>query len=325
VGRPPDLGAAHTGRCAYRADVAGTVLYELDDRRHVATITYNRPDALNAINGEMRGDLNEAFARFRDEEEAWIAIITGAGRGIGAEIARLFAAEGARLLLAARRLPLLENLEPELRAAGAPDVRLVALDVRDAAAVQRGVDALPAPWKAIEVLVNNAGLSRGLDKLHEGSLADWDEMIDTNVKGVLHVNRAVVPLMVARGRGTVIHLGSIAGRQVYPGGNVYCASKYAVRALNEGLRLDLLGTGVRVATVDPGMVADTEFSLVRFRGDAARAASVYRGLTPLGPADVAEVIVYVATRPPHVNLAEVVLLPTDQAGATSVNRRSEPR
>jgi len=254
-----------------------------------------------------------------------VVFVTGASTGIGRASALAFAAEGARLLLAARRLPLLENLEPELRAAGAPDVRLVALDVRDAAAVQRGVDALPAPWKAIEVLVNNAGLSRGLDKLHEGSLADWDEMIDTNVKGVLHVNRAVVPLMVARGRGTVIHLGSIAGRQVYPGGNVYCASKYAVRALNEGLRLDLLGTGVRVATVDPGMVADTEFSLVRFRGDAARAASVYRGLTPLGPADVAEVIVYVATRPPHVNLAEVVLLPTDQAGATSVNRRSEPR
>lgn len=204
-------------------------------------------------------------------------------------------------------------------------MRIVALDVRDAAAVDRAIGALPEAWKAIEVLVNNAGLSRGLDKLHEGDRADWDEMIDTNVKGVLYVDRAVVPLLVARGRGTVIHLGSIAGRQTYPGGSVYCASKHAVRALNEGLRLDLLGTGVRVATVDPGMVADTEFSLVRFHGDAERAAAVYRGMTPLTPADVAEVIVHVATRPPHVNIAETVLLPTDQAGATNVHRRSDTR
>jgi NADP-dependent 3-hydroxy acid dehydrogenase YdfG len=187
------------------------------------------------------------------------------------------------------------------------------------------VDALPAPWKAVEVLINNAGLSRGLGKLHEGELDDWNEMIDTNVKGVLHVNRAVVPLLVARGRGIVIHLGSIAGRQVYPGGNVYCASKYAVRALTEGLRLDLLGTGVRVATVDPGLVAETEFSVVRFHGDAERASAVYRGLTPLRPEDVAELIVYVATRPPHVTVAETVILPTDQASATNVHRRSDER
>jgi NADP-dependent 3-hydroxy acid dehydrogenase YdfG len=254
-----------------------------------------------------------------------VVFVTGASTGIGRACALAFASEGARLVLAARRLALLEELTPALRAAGAVDVKLLALDVRDAGAVQKAVDALSASFKAVEVLVNNAGLSRGLDKLHEGSLLDWDEMIDTNVKGVLHVNRAVVPLLVARGRGIVIHLGSIAGRQVYPGGNVYCATKYAVRALNEALRLDLLGTGVRVATVDPGMVAETEFSLVRFRGDAPRAAAVYRGLTPLSPQDVAEVVVYVATRPPHVNLAETVILPTDQAGATSVHRRDEPR
>ena len=254
-----------------------------------------------------------------------VVFVTGASTGIGAACARAFAAEGARLLLAARRLEHMKAQEPALRAAGASEVKLLALDVRDAAAVQREVDALPDAWKAVEVLVNNAGLSRGLDKLHEGSRADWDEMIDTNVKGVLYVDRAVVPLLVARGRGTVIHLGSIAGRQVYPGGSVYCASKYAVRALNEGLRLDLLGTGVRVATVDPGMVAPTEFSLVRFHGDALRASAVYRGMTPLRPEDVAELIVYVATRPPHVNLAETVILPTDQASATNVNRRGDAR
>ncbi len=252
-----------------------------------------------------------------------VVLITGASSGIGAACAAAFAKEGARLLLAARRLDRLQRLEPELRAAGAADVLFLALDVRDGAAVDRAIDALPASWKDVEIVVNNAGLSRGLDKSHEGSRDDWDEMIDTNVKGVLHVNRAVVPLLVARSRGTVIHVGSIAGRQVYPGGNVYCASKYALRALNEGLRLDLLGTGVRVATVDPGMVAETEFSLVRFHGDALRAAAVYRGLTPLTPGDVAETIVYVATRPPHVNVAETVLLPTDQASATNVHRRSE--
>jgi NADP-dependent 3-hydroxy acid dehydrogenase YdfG len=254
-----------------------------------------------------------------------VVFITGASSGIGAACARAFAAEGARLLLAARRIEPMKAAEPGLRAAGASDVRLLELDVRDAIAVQRAVDALPPEWKPVEVLVNNAGLSRGLDKLHEGSLDDWDEMIDTNVKGVLHVDRAVVPLLVARGRGTVIHLGSIAGRQVYPGGNVYCASKHAVRAINEGLRLDLLGTGVRVATVDPGMVAATDFSLVRFHGDADRAAAVYRGMTPLRPEDVAETIVFVATRPPHVNVAETILLPTDQASSTNVHRRSEQR
>ncbi len=254
-----------------------------------------------------------------------VVFITGASSGIGASCARAFASQGARLLLAARRLDRMEALVPGLHAAGAPDVKLLALDVRDAAAVRRAIDVLPEAWRAIEVLVNNAGLSRGLDKLHEGSLDDWNEMIDTNIKGVLHVDRAVVPLLVARGRGTVIHLGSVAGREVYPRGNVYCASKHAVFALNEGLRLDLLGTGVRVATVDPGLVAPTEFSSVRFHGNAARASAVYRGLTPLHPDDVAEIIVFVASRPPHVNIAETVVLPVDQASATQVHRRSEGR
>jgi NADP-dependent 3-hydroxy acid dehydrogenase YdfG len=260
-------------------------------------------------------------SRLKDQ----VVFVTGASNGIGAACAAAFAAEGARLLLAARRLPRLTSLEPRLREAGATDVKLLALDVRDAASVRGQIEALPESWKAIEILVNNAGLSRGLDKLHESKIDDSDEMIDTNVKGVLNVNRAVVPLLVARGRGTVIHLGSIAGRQVYPGGSVYCASKHALRALNEGLRLDLLGTGVRVATVDPGLVGDTEFSLVRFRGDAERASAVYRGLTPLRPEDVADLVVYVATRPAHVNVAETVLFPTDQASATNVHRRRAER
>lgn len=252
-----------------------------------------------------------------------VVFVTGASSGIGAACARAFAAENARLLLAARREARLHAAEPMLREAGAADVRTLALDVRDRAAVDAAVGALPPEWSEIEVLVNNAGLSRGLAPLHEGHPEDWEEMLDTNVKGLLWIDRAVVPGMVARGRGTVIHVGSIAGREVYPGGNVYCASKHAVRAINDGLRTDLLGTGVRVCTVDPGLVA-TEFSEVRFHGDRRRAAAVYRGLTPLSADDVAEVIRFAATRPAHVVLAETLLLPADQASATRVHRRGEP-
>jgi NADP-dependent 3-hydroxy acid dehydrogenase YdfG len=249
-----------------------------------------------------------------------VVFVTGASSGIGRACARAFAGERARLLLAARRLERLEHLEPELLDAGAIDVRSLGLDVRDRDAVSRAIEGLPESWKQIEVLVANAGLSRGLAPVQEGHVDDWDEMIDTNVKGLLHVDRTVLPYMIARGRGTVVHLGSIAGRQTYPGGNVYCATKYAVRALSEALRLDLLGTGVRVSTVDPGMVA-TEFSEVRFRGDRERAEAVYRGMRPLSAEDVAEVVLFVATRPPHVDLAEVLILPADQASATSIRRR----
>jgi NADP-dependent 3-hydroxy acid dehydrogenase YdfG len=252
--------------------------------------------------------------------EKSVVFITGASSGIGAACARAFAREGARLLLAARRIERLEEMTPRLENAGAAGVRSVELDVRDAEAVRRVVETLPKGWTDIEVLVNNAGLSRGLDKLHEGEIQDWDEMIDTNVKGLMYVDRAVVPIMVERGRGTVVHIGSIAGRQVYPGGNVYCASKHAVRALTEGLRIDLLGTGVRVTAVDPGLV-ETEFSVVRFRGDEHRADAVYEGLTPLTGDDVAEVVVFAATRPDHVGIADVLVLPVDQAGANFVHRR----
>ncbi len=250
-----------------------------------------------------------------------VVFVTGASAGIGAACSRLFAARGARLLQVARRIDRLEEATAGLRAAGAPDVLNLELDVRDGAGVFRAVEELPDTWKDVEVLVNNAGLSRGLAPLHEGRLDDWNEMIDTNVKGLLHLDRAVVPLMVARGRGTVIHIGSIAGRQIYPSGNVYCATKHAVRALTDGLRLDLSGTGVRVTSVDPGMV-ETEFSEVRFRGNRERAARVYKGMTPLTPEDVAEVVVFAAGRPAHVAVADVMLLPTDQASATRIHRRS---
>jgi 3-hydroxy acid dehydrogenase/malonic semialdehyde reductase len=251
--------------------------------------------------------------------ERQVVFITGASSGIGEACARAFAAEGALLLLAARRIRRLEKLESELRALGAGDVMNLELDVRDSGAVSRAVGELPASWKKIEVLVNNAGLSRGLEPLHEGRLDDWEEMIDTNIKGLLQVNRAVVPLMVARGSGTVIHIGSIAGRQVYPGGSVYCATKHAVRAISDGLRIDLLGSGLRVCCIDPGIVK-TEFSEVRFHGDRERAEKIYDGVTPLTAGDIADAVLFTATRPPHVVISDMMILPTDQASAFHVHR-----
>jgi serine 3-dehydrogenase len=247
-----------------------------------------------------------------------IVLITGASAGIGEACARAFANEGARLVLAARRVGRLEELAEKLRAR--TDVLLLEMDVRDAAAVAERIGGLPAEWADVDVLVNNAGLGRGLDKLQEGSVPDWDEMVDTNVKGLLYVTRAVVPGMVARRRGHVINLGSVAGHEVYPGGAVYCATKHAVRAITQGLRLDVVGSGVRVSTVDPGMV-ETEFSVVRFHGDQDRAKNVYRGLDALTPDDIAETIVWIASRPAHVCIDEVIIKPTDQASATVVHRR----
>lgn len=247
-------------------------------------------------------------------------LITGASSGIGAACAYAFAALDARLLLAARRRDRLEQLAAAIYARHGVEVRTLALDVRDQPAVEAAINGLPAAWAAIDILVNNAGLSRGLDKLHEGKLADWEEMIDTNIKGLLYVSRAVIPGMVTRRRGHIINIGSIAGHQVYPSGNVYSATKHAVAALTQGMRMDLLGTEVRVSTVDPGMV-ETEFSLVRFRGDEPRAAKVYQGLTPLAPEDVADAVVYCATRPAHVNINEIIIMPTAQATATLTVRK----
>ncbi len=250
-----------------------------------------------------------------------IILITGASSGIGTACAKIFAGAGAKLILAARRLERLQQLADTLSKDFSTEIHLLQLDVRDRNAVESAIATLPSAWSDIDILINNAGLSRGLDKLHEGSFQDWEDMIDTNVKGLLYVSRYVVPGMVSRDRGHVVNLGSIAGHQTYPGGNVYCASKAAVKAISEGLKQDLLGTQVRVTSVDPGMV-ETEFSEVRFHGNTERANKVYQGVTPLTADDVADVIFFCVTRSPHVNINEVVLMPVDQASATLVNRRT---
>jgi NADP-dependent 3-hydroxy acid dehydrogenase YdfG len=250
-----------------------------------------------------------------------IVFVTGASAGIGAATALAFAAEGARLLLAARRANKLADIASQALERGAAAVHSIGLDVRDRRAVQQAIDDLPQEWAEIDILVNNAGLSRGLDKLYMGKIEDWEEMIDTNVKGLLYVTRAVVPGMVVRGHGHVINLGSTAGEMTYPNGAVYCATKAAERAINDGLRQDVLGTPVRVTSVDPGMV-ETDFSLVRFHGDAERAAKVYKGVTPLTAEDVADAIVWVASRPAHVNVARILMTTVDQANSLLFHRES---
>lgn len=247
--------------------------------------------------------------------------ITGASSGIGRATAVAFAEQGARLLLCARRVDRLTELAGELSSLAAdPDLFSFGLDVRDPAAVEQTLLNLPAAWRAIDILVNNAGLSRGLTPLYENDPQDWDEMIDTNIKGLLHVTRAIVPGMIERGRGHVISLGSTAGHQTYSGGAVYCASKAAEKAIMEGLRIDLIGKPVRATSIDPGMV-ETEFAEVRFR-DKEQGEKIYKNITPLKPEDVADAIVWAATRPAHVNIHSVLMTTIDQANSTVFNRRS---
>ena len=248
-----------------------------------------------------------------------VVFITGASSGIGLATAKAFAEQGAKLLLCGRRIDKLTELAGQLD--GAEDVYTLRLDVQDRAAVEQTLADLPDEWKAIRVLVNNAGLSRGLSKVYEDDPQNWEEMINTNIKGLLYVTRAVVPGMVERGEGHVINLGSTAGHQTYANGAVYCATKAAERVLSEGLNLDLLTTPVRVSSIDPGMV-ETEFSSVRFRGDLERAAKVYQGFTPLQPEDVADAIVWVATRPLHVTIQDILLTSSDQANSNTVNRKT---
>ena len=249
------------------------------------------------------------------------ALVTGASSGIGAATAAALAAEGARLILAARRTERLEELAAILKEAHGTESLLITLDVRQAPDVLEKLGKLPPKWQAVDILINNAGLSRGLNPLHQGLIDDWDEMIDTNVKGLLYVTRAILPGMVERGRGHVVHIGSVAGRDPYAGGSVYCGTKAAVAIISRAMKIDLLGSGVRVTNIEPGMV-ETEFSLVRFHGDAERAKKVYQGLQPLEPEDVADSIVWAITRPLHVNVQDILLLASAQATATTAYRKA---
>lgn len=246
-----------------------------------------------------------------------IALITGATSGIGKACALTLAKMGFDIIATGRRADRLEELGKEL-AAGVRFLPLV-FDVRDRESVAETLANLPSDWSAIDVLINNAGNAHGMDPIQTGSLDDWDAMMDINVKGLLYVSKAIIPGMTARKSGTIINIGSIAGKEVYPNGNVYCGSKHAVDAITKGMRIDLNPFGIRVVGIHPGMV-ETEFSIVRFKGDEGRAESVYKGFEPLVAQDIADIVEFVLNRPPHVVLADIVVLPTAQASATVVNR-----
>lgn len=243
-----------------------------------------------------------------------IAFVTGATSGIGLATALELASKGYRIIATGRRSERLQELQQQL---GEDKVYPLAFDVRDKEAVLKAVASLPDAWRNVEVLVNNAGNAHGLAPIQDGSLEDWDAMIDINVKGLLYVSKAVLPLMQEQGKGHIVNIGSIAGKEVYPNGNVYCASKHAVDALSKAMRIDLVQQGIKVSEVNPGLV-ETEFSEVRFKGDSERAATVYQGYEPLQPQDIAELISFIVTRPARVNLAEVLVLPAAQASSTIV-------
>ncbi len=246
-----------------------------------------------------------------------VVLVTGASSGIGRACVDAFLAQGARVIAAARRR---ERLE-ELRAQHDDALLPLVMDVRDRTQVDEALGSLPDGWSPIDVLVNNAGLARGKTPLHKDDPDDWDRMLDTNVRGLLNVSGAVLPGMVERGSGHVINVGSNAGREVYPGGTVYCATKAAVERITRGMRMDVLGSGVKISEVDPGMV-ETEFSLVRFDGDEAAAGAVYQGVTPLQAADIANVVTWITNQPPHVVIADVLVYPLDQAGSGKLARRT---
>ncbi len=249
-----------------------------------------------------------------------IACITGATSGIGEACAITLAEQGYDLILLARRSNLLEELKTNIQHRFEVQVKTLTVDVRDREDLTYQLEALPPGWKAVDILINNAGLSQGLEPIHEGDPEDWDRMIDTNVKGLLYVTKIVSNWMVARQSGHIFNIGSIAGKEVYPNGNVYCASKHAVDALNKGMRIDLLPHGIKVSEINPGMV-ETEFSVVRFKGDVARANKVYDGFEPLIAQDIADAMWYIASRPAHVNINEMLIMPTAQANGSLVHRK----
>lgn len=246
-------------------------------------------------------------------------LITGASSGIGAAAARAFAAEGSRLLLGARRLDKLEAVAAEARAAGSPAVHVRALDVASTPAVDAFMDWVRTVTPAVDVLVNNAGGAHGVETVAAGKDADWEAMVESNLLGLMRVTRAALPLMLPQRRGTILNIGSIAGRQPYDGGSVYCGVKAAELSITKSLRLELCGSGLRVGTVDPGLV-HTEFAYTRFKGDAARAVKTYEGMTPLTGEDIAEALVWAASRPPHVCIDEILIKPTDQAAVYKIHR-----
>ena len=248
-----------------------------------------------------------------------IALITGASAGIGQATARLLGKSGYDLIICGRRQERLDALKDEL--SGDCALHTLCFDVRDKEAVAEKISGLSGKWKEIDLLINNAGNAHGLDTVQDADLDDWDAMIDINVKGLLYVSKAVLSGMVERRSGHIINIGSTAGKEVYPKGNVYCASKHAVDAITQGMRLDLNTIGIKVTAINPGLV-ETEFSEVRFKGDQDKAQKVYAGMTPLRPEDVAETILFAATRPAHVNIADLILMPTDQASSTVVKRNS---
>ena len=246
-------------------------------------------------------------------------LITGATSGIGMATAKLLAEKGGfALIICGRRQERLNALKEQLKAH--TEVTVLNFDVRDREAVFSAIRSLPETFSTIDILINNAGNAHGLDPIDEGSLDDWDAMLDINVKGLLYVSKAILPQMVERKAGHIINIGSTAGKEVYPKGNVYCVSKHAVDAINQGMRIDLNSHGIRVGAINPGLV-ETEFSEVRFKGDSERAEKVYQGYQPLKPEDVAEIILFTITRPPHVNIADLVVMPTDQASSTIINKK----
>ena len=249
-----------------------------------------------------------------------ITLVTGASAGIGKSVAEVFAAAGSNLILTARRFEVIKEIAANLQDKYAVKVYAYRNDVRSLDEVKNLIMNLPEDAKEIDILVNNAGLARGLSRIQDGDINDWEEMIDTNIKGLLYMSRAVLPGMVKRGRGMIINIASIAGRSAYPMGNVYCSTKSAAKTLSEAMAIDLNGTGVRVCNIDPGMV-ETEFSLVRFHGDAQRADAVYKQFKPLEPNDVADIALFAATRPQHVMIQDIMVTPTAQANAMIVDKK----
>lgn len=249
-----------------------------------------------------------------------IACVTGASAGFGEAIARKFAEEGYRVIITGRRIGRLQSLANELRAKGA-EVLELCFDVRSRAEVEHAVNTLAEPWRKWQVLVNNAGLALGREPIEHGDPDDWDAMIDTNVKGLLYMTRAALPLLRRNQTADLVNIGSIAGKEVYPGGNVYCASKFAVDALTKAMRVELVGSGIRVCQISPG-AAETEFSQVRYKGDAQRAAEVYLGYSPLHASDIADAVWFAVNRPPHVCINDMVIVPTAQANSFTIHRES---